>query len=619
MDASKRPSLNQKQVHVKNEAMEMVGRKVRQPIISVLGHVDHGKTLLLDSIRGTAVATRESGGISQHIGATEVPAETIKQICGALLEEFKIKMTLPGLLFIDTPGHEAFTNLRRRGGALADLAALVVDINEGFMPQTLESLTILKSYKTPFMLVANKIDLLPWWQPSPKACFLDSFARQRVEVQGALDDKIYELVGKLHELGFEAERFDRVSDFRKQVSIVPASAKTGEGVPEVLTMLVGLAQRFLEKELVIEVTGPARGTVLEVKEEVGLGKAIDVIVYDGTFTKGNTFAVGGLDKVIISKVRALLQPKPLDEIRDPEDKFKPVERVSAAAGVKVAAPNLEGVVAGAPLWAIKDTSEAEKLWQELQQEMERIRISTNVNGVVLKADALGSLEALEGQLKAKDIPIHRADIGDVSRRDVVEAASVVKSDPLLGVVLAFNVKVLPNAQTEAKREDVSVLHDEVIYKLLESYEDWAKQKREEIRAKRLEVYVRPGKFALKPGYIFRRSHPAIVGVDVLGGVLRPKYPLMRRDGRSVGTIRELQKEKRSVQEAKLGDELAISIEGGVVGRNVQEDDVLYTDVPREHVIVLKRDLRDLLSGDELAVLDEIIAIKQREDPTYGVM
>lgn len=619
MDASKRPSLNQKQVHVKNEAMEMVGRKVRQPIISVLGHVDHGKTLLLDSIRGTAVATRESGGISQHIGATEVPAETIKQICGALLEEFKIKMTLPGLLFIDTPGHEAFTNLRRRGGALADLAALVVDINEGFMPQTLESLTILKSYKTPFMLVANKIDLLPWWQPSPKACFLDSFARQRVEVQGALDDKIYELVGKLHELGFEAERFDRVSDFRKQVSIVPASAKTGEGVPEVLTMLVGLAQRFLEKELVIEVTGPARGTVLEVKEEVGLGKAIDVIVYDGTFTKGNTFAVGGLDKVIISKVRALLQPKPLDEIRDPEDKFKSVERVSAAAGVKVAAPNLEGVVAGAPLWAIKDTSEAEKLWQELQQEMERIRISTNVNGVVLKADALGSLEALEGQLKAKDIPIHRADIGDVSRRDVVEAASVVKSDPLLGVVLAFNVKVLPDAQTEAKREDVSVLHDEVIYKLLESYEDWAKQKREEIRAKRLEVYVRPGKFALKPGYIFRRSHPAIVGVDVLGGVLRPKYPLMRRDGRSVGTIRELQKEKRSVQEAKLGNELAISIEGGVVGRNVQEDDVLYTDVPREHVIVLKRDLRDLLSGDELAVLDEIIAIKQREDPMYGMM
>jgi translation initiation factor 5B len=594
-------------------------KHLRCPIVSVVGHIDHGKTTLLDQVRGTAVASREPGEITQWIGASKVPVSVIRKLCGKLIETFKIELAIPGLLFIDTPGHEAFTNLRRRGGALADLAVLVVDINEGFMPQTLESLTILKSYKTPFMLVANKIDLLPGWQPSPKACFLDSFARQRPEVQRALDDRIYELVGKLHELGFEAERFDRVSDFRRQVSIVPASAKTGEGVPEVLTVLAGLAQRFLARELVVEVTGPARGTVLEVKEEVGLGKAIDVIVYDGTLARGDTFAVGGLDKVITSRVRALLQPKPLDEIRDPEDRFKPVKRVSAAAGVKVAAPNLEGVIAGAPLWAIRDASEAEKLWQELQREMERIRISTDINGVVLRADALGSLEALEGQLQAKGVPIRRADVGDVSRRDVVEAAGVAKSDPLLGVVLAFNVKVLPDAQTEAEREGVPVLHDEVIYRLLESYEDWVKKKREEIRAKRLEVYVRPGKFALKPGYIFRRSRPAIVGVDVLGGVIRPKYPLMRKDGRSVGMIRELQKEKKSVQAAKLGDELAVSIEGGVVGRNLHEGDVLYVDVPRDHALALKRELGDLLSGDELAVLDEIIAIKQREDPTYGVM
>jgi translation initiation factor 5B len=545
--------------------------------------------------------------------------DTIKKICGGLLEKFKIKVMLPGLLFIDTPGHEAFTNLRRRGGALADLAALVIDVNEGFMPQTTESLTILKSYKTPFMLVANKIDLIPGWRSTTNASFLESFASQRPEVQRALDDEIYELVGKLHELGFEAERFDRVSDFRRQVSIVPASAKTGEGVPEVLTVLTGLAQRFLERELTIEVTGPARGTVLEVKEEVGLGKTLDVIVYDGTLAKGDSIAVGGLEKVITSKVRALLQPKPLDEIRDPEDRFKPVGHVFAAAGVKVAAPELKDVVAGAPFWVIEDESEVEKLWQEHQREVERIRISTDANGVVLKADALGSLEALEGQLKANGIPIRRADIGDVSRRDVVEAVGVTKSDPLLGVVLAFNVKVLPDAQTEAEREGVPVLQSEIIYKLLEDYEGWAKRRREEVRAKRLEAYIRPGKFALKPGYIFRRSRPAIVGVDVLGGVFRPKFPLMRKDGRPAGTIRELQKEKKSVQQAKLGDELAVSIEGGVIGRNVEEGDVLYVDVPRDHVLALKRDLRDLLSGDELAVLDEIIAIKQREDPTYGVM
>jgi len=565
------------------------------------------------------VAEAEPGLITQHIGATEVPLETIQQICGALLEKFGIEVKLPGLLFIDTPGHEAFTNLRRRGGALADLAALVVDINEGFMPQTLESITILKSYKTPFMLAANKIDLLPGWRRVPKACFLDSFARQRDEVQRALDGKIYELIGKLHELGFESERFDRVGDFRKEVCIVPVSAKTGEGLPEVLAVLAGLAQRFLERELTVEVSGPARGTVLEVKEEVGLGTAIDVIIYDGTLARGDSFAVGGLDRVITSRVRGLFQPKPLDEIRDPQDKFRPVERVSAAAGVKVAAPGLEGAVAGGPVWAIRDESEAQELWLEMQREMERVRVQADINGVVLKADALGSLEAIEGQLRERGIAIRRADIGDVSRRDVVETGTVAKSDPLLAAVLAFNVKVLPDAALEAEIQDIPIIQENVIYKLMETYENWSKQKREEIRAKSLENFIRPGKFALKLGFVFRRSHPAIVGVDVLGGVIKPKYPVMRKDGRRVGIIREIQRERKTVPEAKLGDELAVSIEGAIVDRHIKEGDVLYVDIPRDHVIALKTDLKDLLSGDELAVMDEIIAIKQREDPNYGVM
>jgi translation initiation factor 5B len=594
-------------------------KNVRQPIISVLGHVDHGKTLLLDGIRGTSVAAREAGAITQHIGATEVPADAIKKICGPLLERFKIEVKLPGLLFIDTPGHEAFTNLRRRGGALADLVALVVDVTEGFMPQTLESLTILKSYKTPFMLAANKIDLIPGWQALPKVGFLESFEKQRPAVKQALDDRVYELVGKLHELGFESERFDRVTDFRRQVSIVPTSAKTGEGIPEILTVLSGLAQRFLEDQLRVEVSGPARGTVLEVKEEVGLGKTLDVILYDGTLAKGDSFAVGGLDRVITSKARAIFKPKPLDEIRDPEDRFKSVARVHAAAGIKIAAPGLEGVVAGSPFLVIKEVSEAERVWREMQEELERVRVSTDISGIVLKADAIGSLEAIEGQLRVRQTPIRLADVGDVSKRDIVEAATVAKSDPMLGVVLAFGVGVLPDARAAAHREGVSIIEDRVIYRLIESYEEWVKTKREEIRAKRLEGYVRPAKVALKPGYVFRRSQPAIVGVDVLGGVLRPKVPLIRSDGRPIGVVREIQKEKKSVHKAKLGDELAISIEGGVVGRNLREGDVLYTDIPRDHVLALKRELRDLLSGDEMAVLDEIILIKRREDSTYGIM
>jgi translation initiation factor 5B len=576
-------------------------------------------TTLLDKIRGTAVALREPGAITQWIGASEVPTPTIRRICGDLFKSLGIEIKIPGLLFIDTPGHQAFTNLRRRGGALADLAVLVVDVNEGFMPQTIESITILKSYKTPFILAANKVDLLQGWKAKPNACFLDTFKTQRREVQNLLDEKIYQIVSRLHDLGFESERFDRVTDFRKQVCIVPVSAKTGEGIPELLAILSGLAQRFLEEALKVEVSGPARGTVLEVKEEVGLGTAIDAIIYDGTLARGDTFAVGGLEGVIVSRVRGLFQPKPLDEMRDPQDKFKPVERVYAAAGVRIAAPGLKECAAGAPLWKISDPCEAERLWQEIQEEIERIRIKEDIVGIIVKADALGSLEAIEIQLKEKGVPIRRADIGDVSRRDVVDAAAVAETDPMFGIVLAFNVDILMDAKKEAEARKIPILQNDIIYKLLEDYEKWSEQKRVEIKAKLLEGFVRPGKFLIKPGYVFRRSRPAIVGVDVLGGVLKPKAPLMRKDGRSAGVIREIQKEKETIPEAKAGDEVAISIENAVVDRTIKEGDVLYVEVPRDQAIKLKRDLKDLLSGDEIAVLDEIIAIKQKLDPTYGAM
>jgi translation initiation factor 5B len=326
-----------------------------------------------------------------------------------------------------------------------------------------------------------------------------------------------------------------------------------------------------------------------------------------------------LDKVITSKIRAILKPKPLDEIRDPEDKFESVDKIHAAAGVKIAAPGLEGVVAGAPFLAINDPSEAEKVRQEMQDELERVRIISDTSGVVLKADAIGSLEAIEGQLRAKKIPIRLADVGDVSKRDIVEAVTVAKSDPLLGTILAFGVGVLPDAKTEAQKDGVQIIEDKVIYQLIERYEEWAGIKREEVRTQRLEDYARPAKIAVKPGYVFRRSHPAIFGVNVLGGVLKPKAQLIDSKGQPIGTVREIQKEKKSVQHAKIGDELAVSVEGGVVGRNIQEGDVVYTDIPRNQVLQMKRELKDLLSGDELAVLDEIIAIKQREDSTYGIM
>ncbi|MFQ5975729.1 MAG: translation initiation factor IF-2, partial [Candidatus Hydrothermarchaeales archaeon] len=310
---------------------------IRQPIVSVLGHIDHGKTSILDAIRGTTVADREAGLITQHIGATEVPMKTIEKISGKLMEKIKFKIRIPGLLFIVTPGHEAFITMRRRGGALSDLTVLVIDINEGFQPQTIESLNILNGYKTPFLVAANKIDKIHGWSPNLNASIIKSIAMQAEDVKNQMDTKVYDLVGKLHEEGFQSERFDRVESFEKQITIIPVSAKTGEGIPELLMVLVGLAQRFLEKQLEIEESGPAVGTVLEVKEKKGLGVTIDTIIYDGEIKRGDTIVVGALEDAIVTRVKALLKPRPLDEIRDPKHKFEVVKELSAACGVKISA------------------------------------------------------------------------------------------------------------------------------------------------------------------------------------------------------------------------------------------------------------------------------------------
>ena len=321
------------------------GTKLRSPIVTVIGHIDHGKTSLLDKMRGTAVQDREAAGITQHIGASFFPTETIRQICGPLLDSVKTGLTIDGLLFIDTPGHEAYLNLRKRGGAIADIAILVIVINEGLMTQSYESLNILKSGKTPFLIAANKLDKVPGWRNASDPSLFKSLKNQSTT---ELDRRIYEIVGSLSANGFQSERFDRVTDFTKNIAIVPTSAKTGEGIPELLTVLSGLTQQYMQDRLQVS-TGPAKGAILEVREETGLGLTLDTIIYEGILKKTDTIVVGGLDKVIEAKIRALLQPKELDEIRDPKEKFTHVSEVHAAAGVKIVAPDIEGVVAGAPV------------------------------------------------------------------------------------------------------------------------------------------------------------------------------------------------------------------------------------------------------------------------------
>lgn len=571
---------------------------LRQPILCVLGHVDHGKTTLLDKIRATAIAAKEAGGITQAIGATEIPKETIEKICGDMLEKYNIKLEIPGLLILDTPGHEAFSLLRRIGGSCADLAILVIDINEGVRDQTKESIEYLKTFRTPFVVAATKVDRISGWIPHEDEPFLESFQKQPEHVKQKLEELVYNIVAQLSEAGFEAERFDRIKDFKKTVAIVPCSGITGEGIQELLMIISGLAQVFLKDKL--EMKGKiAYGSILEVKEMKGFGTVIDVIFYDGEVRKGDWLVVGGED-IKVTKIKAILKPKPLRELRA-EKRFESVSSVKAACGVRIAAPDLEGVKAGMSVVALSDEKEIERIKEMLKKDIQSVEFEVAGKGVIVKADTLGSLDALINVLKKENIPIKKAEVGNVSRNDVMLADT---QDKYNRVILAFNVEIDKGVEIEAKNRKVKIFSSPVIYKLIEDFEAWLEEEKEKEKREKFESLRRPAKIKILPGFVFRQSKPAIVGIEVLEGVLKRDVKLIK-DGKDIGEVKEIQSEGQTIESAKKGERVAISIEGAVIGRNVKEGDVLYTYFTKDDLRAME-EFRDEIPAEEFELGKKII-------------
>jgi translation initiation factor 5B len=579
---------------------------IRQPIIVVMGHVDHGKTTLLDKIRNTAIANKEAGGITQHIGASEVPIDVIKKICKSILSSFKINITIPGLLFIDTPGHEAFTNLRKRGGSVADLAVLVVDITKNFEPQTYEAIEILRQYKTPFIVAANKIDLITGWRPNNNESFVETVAKQQPNVVSELDNRIYEIIGKLSELGFNSERFDRVKDFQREVLIIPVSAKTGEGIPELLLYATGLSQKFLEKRISIEVNGPGKGSIIEKKEEKGLGTTIDVILYDGTLKVNDTIAFATSTGIGLSKIKALLKPKPLQELRESSSKFYYVDSVSAASGVKISGTGLDDALPG----SLVLSTDYPNYENEIRAEIADL-FATERKGIILKADSIGTIEAVSKLLAGIGVSISKKGLGNVTKRDVLDAYAMRAIDPYSAVVLSFGVKIDEDALREAEATDITIINENVIYKIIDEYKEWLENERKKARESAERSLIFPGMVKVIPNTCFRVSHPAIFGIEVLAGKIRPSYLLMNKNGNIIGRIREIQDNGITLQEAKKGDKVAISIDDITFGRQVKEDDILYTHVNDESERLLRQKFSDLLNNEEKELLNAISEIKQK--------
>ncbi len=574
-----------------------------------MGHVDSGKTSLLDKVRKTAVQAREAKGITQHIGASFFPRETIEQV-GYELHQGKIKLKIPGILMVDTPGHAAFMNLRSRGASVADIAILVVDLTSGFQAQTYESIQTLKRRKVPFIVAANKIDRLSGWKGNKDMPFVKSYQKQIPVAKAALDTKIYEVMGELSQLGFESDRYDRVKNFTKKVAIIPTSAATGEGIADLFLVLAGLTQQFLMKKL--ETTDkPGKGVILEVKEETGLGTTLDVILFDGSIYSDDLIVVGGRNGAIVTKMRAMLEPKPLDEMRDPRDRFMKVEEVHASAGVKITGPGLEDAMAGAPLYVAIDKKDAKRLSKMVEEELAEFQIKTDEEGIVVKADTLGSLEALVGMIKERGIPIRKADVGDVSKRDVLDAVVTANKKPEYGAILCFNVKITDDAQEYADVEGIQVFHDNVVYNLLDSYIDWLNEMLAIAKREEEGEIKKPTKIRILPEYIFRKSKPAVVGVEVLAGELEPKDILINENNKRVGSILQIKDNNENIKKATKGKQVAVSIKGPTIGRQIQPGETLYVDLRQPTALKLITKYNDKLTTDEKETLSEMELLKKR--------
>ena len=584
--------------------------KIRQPIVTVCGHVDHGKTSILDSLRDTCVQKGEAGGITQKISFTLYPIEQLKKVC-PLIKSSGIKLDLPGFLFIDTPGHAAFTNLRKRGGSLADMAVLVIDINEGIKPQTAEVIKILKYNKTPFLIALNKIDNISGWRKRDEE-LKKSIESQPQNVKQIFDERYMTLIGSLNSYEFESDLFYNITDFTKKIALVPCSAKTKEGIPELIMVLCGLSQKYLANRL--ELKKDAKGIILEIKKEKSTNYA-EAILYDGELSKKDKIAIANFEgEPIVTKIRVL------EEIEALCSKFKPKEKVLASTGLRMQLIGSKGVssgekteiLPGMPFEVFKDN--LEELKTKFKREIEE-NIRTQKYGIITKADSLGSLEALMTLLEEKHIPIVKAGIGNINKTDIISAKANMKINELDAVIVGFNVKIEEDAK-EIK-EKIKILTDDVIYKLIENLVEFREEKRKEIEKRRLMELATICKLEILHQYIFRNSNPAIFGVKVIGGKIRSGLNLINGKNEKIGRIKNIQSENKSVGEATESMEVSVSVPGVNFERVLEDIQFLYSEISELQFRKFKKN-KDLLSENEKKILMEIAEIKRQKNNEWGV-
>ncbi|KAF5302933.1 hypothetical protein FQA39_LY02113 [Lamprigera yunnana] len=585
---------------------------LRAAVVCVLGHVDTGKTKILDKLRRTNVQDGEAGGITQQIGATNVPIDAIKEQIKNVKEFSNMQFKLPGLLIIDTPGHESFSNLRSRGSSLCDFAILVVDIMHGLEPQTIESINLLKTKKTPFVVALNKIDRLYDWQTMARKDISDVISNQAPNTQLEFEQRKNEVVLQFAEQGLNAALCYENPDERSYVSLVPTSAVTGEGMGNLLSLIVDNCQNRLPKRLMY--SEELQATVLEVKAIPGLGTTIDAILINGTLREGDSMVLAGTDGPITTQIRSLLMPQPMKELRV-KNAYIEYKEIKAAQGVKIAAKELEKAIAGLNLYIAHKPDEVDILIEEVTKELKSALsgIKLQERGVYVQASTLGSLEALLEFLKASKIPYSGIRIGPVVKRDVMKASIMLEHDSQYATILAFDVKIERDAQELADTLGVKIFHADIIYHLFDKFiayrEELKQKKREEFK----HIAVFPCKIRILPQFIFNSRDPIVVGVMIEGGIVKEGTPICvpSKEFVDIGIVTSIEVNHKSVESARKGMEVCIKIEPipgespKMFGRHFDEKDFLISKISRQSIDACKDYFREDLTKPDWQLMVEL--------------
>ena len=580
--------------------------RLRSPIVCILGHVDAGKTKILDKLRHSNVQLGEAGGITQQIGATFIPMENIQTHISKISEKFQTQTRIPGILLIDTPGHASFTNLRSRGSSLCDIAVLILNIDKGIEKQSVESLDLLRMRKTPFIIALNQIDRTYNWHSFPWSGFEDSYRKQKDQQKRLFNEKVEQNQMQFIKNNINAELYYKNKNMKEYVNMVPTSAITGEGLPDLMGLLVYLTENYLIRQIAYK--DEVKCSILEVKVLESIGTTIDVVLVNGTIHVGDKIVIGGLLGPIKTVVKIILLPRPMKEMRV-KCEYDRYDEISGAIGVKIFCPDLENALAGSPLYVYKTEEEAEKYCNEISRDFNSIvqkYLNKKGKGIMVQASTLGSLEAILTFLGEQKVEVAVVGVGNLNKKDVIklqikhaEDENVRKEDL---VVLCFDNKVIPEAQKFADENNIKIFVDDVIYHLFDKFIEFKKQCELERKKEKEKEAIFPCN--LKTVMFINKKDPLIIGVSVTEGILKIGTPIYCVEKNlPIGIVESIERERKPINNVRPNDgDVAIRIKvhdsSLAAGRHFDENSTYISQITRASIDALKNYFREDMTNDD---------------------